>query len=86
MPDNPVGGHAPFRAFLLSVLLVTSLPPIRPAGQVIAQVARLGMVLALFLVGLSLDRQTLRQVSGRSLVLGVALWLILALGTLLYFK
>ena len=66
------------------VLLMTGVTELRPAGQVVARLARYGLVLALFLVGLGLNLQTLRQVSGRALVFGVSLWLLLAAGTLLY--
>ena len=34
-------------------------------------------------MGLALDRETLRQVSGRTLILGVGSWLLLAVGGLL---
>ncbi len=73
-------------AFLLMVLLVTVLPAARPAGLVVSRIARHGLVLALFLIGLSLDRQTLRQISGRALILGVSLWVVLGVATLAYFR
>lgn len=73
-------------AFLLMVLLVTGVPALRPAGHTIAQLARGGMVVALFFIGLALNPAALKQVSGRALGFGVILWGLLAAGTLIAFN
>ncbi len=73
-------------AFVLMVLLVTGVPTLRPVGQQVAQIARHGMVVALFFVGLALNPATLRQVSGRALAFGGIMWGLLAAGTLAYFS
>ncbi|MFT5314862.1 MAG: putative integral membrane protein (TIGR00698 family) [Candidatus Krumholzibacteriia bacterium] len=72
--------------FLAMVLLVTLIPEVRPAGQVAATAARKGMVAALFLVGLSLNRETFKTISGKAILFGSSLWVVLAVGTLFLFK
>jgi len=72
--------------FMAMVLLVTFVPAVRPAGEIAAQAARKGMIAALFLVGLSLDRETFKTISGKAILFGASLWIVLAVGTLFYFK
>ncbi|MCE9575225.1 MAG: putative sulfate exporter family transporter [Deltaproteobacteria bacterium] len=64
--------------FVLASAIVTWIPALRPAGLVVAAVAKRAMVVALFLIGAGLTRAALRQVGVRPLVLGVALWVIVA--------
>jgi uncharacterized integral membrane protein (TIGR00698 family) len=68
--------------FVAAAALTTYLPALRPAGEVVAAVARRSLVLTLFLIGVGLSRQTLRAVGVRPLVLGVALWIAMGVGTL----
>ncbi len=72
--------------FMTMVLLVTLVPAVRPAGEIAAQTARKGMIVALFLVGLSLDRETFKTISGKAILFGTSIWIVLAVGTLFYFK
>lgn len=74
--------------FLVAFLLVAALgvltPALRPVGRTIASYAPNGMTLALLAVGLGL-RGNLRGVLDlRSVLFGLALWLVLAATALLY--
>lgn len=60
--------------FVVMAAVVTWVPALADAGQVVATLARQGLVLCLFLIGASLTRETLRAVGLRPLILGVILW------------
>jgi uncharacterized integral membrane protein (TIGR00698 family) len=65
--------------FVGAALLRTLLPsPALPALDVLARVARTGLVVTLFLIGAGLSRQTLRVVGARPLLQGLLLWLAVA--------
>ncbi|MFL5303415.1 MAG: YeiH family protein [Anaeromyxobacteraceae bacterium] len=68
--------------FVAVAALATYVPGARPAGLLVAQVARHALVLTLFLIGLGLSRATLRSVGWRPLALGIALWVAIAAGTM----
>ncbi len=72
-------GKPPFfvLAFVAAAALVTCVPALAPTGHVVAAIGRRGLTLALFAIGLSLDRDTLKQLSPRHLTLGTVLWLVL---------
>jgi uncharacterized integral membrane protein (TIGR00698 family) len=77
-------GKAPWfiLGFVAAAALVTWLPALRPAGQLVAEVARRALVVTLFLIGVGLSREALRSVGSRPLALGVALWVVMGLSTL----
>ena len=56
----------------------TWLPALAPASHPVVTVGQRALVLALFLIGLSLSREALSRMGARPLVLGVALWLVIA--------
>ncbi|MBS2028132.1 MAG: putative sulfate exporter family transporter [Deltaproteobacteria bacterium] len=64
--------------FLLAAALVTWVPALRPAGDVVASLARRLMVLTLFVIGVNLSPAALRSVGVRPLVQGLLLWLAVA--------
>lgn len=64
--------------FLGVAALVTWVPLLQPAGKTIEWLSRRGLVLTLFLIGLGLSREKLRQVGFRPFLFGVVLWVILA--------
>ncbi len=66
--------------FVAAAALVTWVPQLRPAGQVVSSVAKQTLVLTLFLIGTGITRESLRNVGVRPMVLGVSLWVIV--GTL----
>ena len=84
-PVGRLGGSPPWfiLGFLLAAAATTCLPVVRPAGVVLAAVARQALVLTLFLIGLGLSRQSLKAVGPRPLALGAVLWLVVSCGTLL---
>jgi uncharacterized integral membrane protein (TIGR00698 family) len=68
--------------FVAAAALATFVPALRPAGHLVAELARRALVVTLFLVGVGLSRESLRAVGPRPLALGVALWLAMGVSTL----
>ncbi|CAN5515952.1 putative sulfate exporter family transporter [soil metagenome] len=64
--------------FVAVAAAFTWLPSLAPASHPVVTVGQRALVLALFLIGLSLSREALSKVGIRPLVLGVALWLVVA--------
>lgn len=85
--ELPSEGEKPKRPwFILGFLgiaaLVTWVPALQPAGQLVATVSRQVLVATLFLVGAGVSREALAQVGVRPIILGVVLWVIVASATL----
>ena len=78
-------GRAPFpyfiAGFIAAAVLRWRLPAAEPLWSGIAQVARQGLVVTLFLVGTGLTRAVLRRVGFRPLALGVLLWVVVSVAT-----
>jgi uncharacterized membrane protein YadS len=68
--------------FVAAAALTTAVPALRPAGAVVAALARQGLVVTLFLIGAGMSREAVGAVGPRSLLHGTALWLAVAGGTL----
>jgi uncharacterized integral membrane protein (TIGR00698 family) len=68
--------------FVAVAALVTFVPAAAKYSPEIVLVGRKALVIALFLIGLSLSQAALARVGTRPLILGVALWLIVAIGSL----
>lgn len=64
--------------FVLAAALVTFVPALAPAGQLVAAGARRALVVTLFLIGANLTGQSLRAVGLRPLLLGLGLWIAMA--------
>ena len=64
--------------FVAVAALFTWVPRLAPLAHSISFAGQRTLLLALFLIGLSLSRAALRQVGARPLVLGVVLWAIVA--------
>ena len=64
--------------FVAVAATFTWVPALTPASPPVVTVGQRALVLALFLIGLSLSRGALSRVGVRPLVLGVALWLVVA--------
>ena len=77
-------GKAPWFivGFVAAAALATWIPALRPAGHLVAEVARRALVVTLFLIGVGLSREALRRVGPRPLALGLALWLLMGGATL----
>jgi uncharacterized integral membrane protein (TIGR00698 family) len=68
--------------FCLAALLNTLLPQFNPAFGALNHMGKLGLTVTLFLIGASLNRETLRKVGIRPLLQGLTLWVIVGAGTL----
>jgi uncharacterized integral membrane protein (TIGR00698 family) len=64
--------------FILLSALVTFVPSLRSAGQLLSGVSKKCLVGTLFLIGTSLTRETIQNVGFRPLIQGVSLWLLMA--------
>jgi uncharacterized integral membrane protein (TIGR00698 family) len=69
--------------FIAVAALVTFVPALAPAGEVVATGARRLLVATLFVIGLGLSRPALRALGVRPFVQAVVLWAVLATLTLL---
>jgi uncharacterized integral membrane protein (TIGR00698 family) len=68
--------------FVAVAALVTWVPALAPYGDPITAVGRRSLVLALFLIGLSLSPRALAKVGPKPFVLGVVLWVVIAIVSL----
>lgn len=68
--------------FLLAAAIVTYIPDLKPAGDIVNMIAKRTLVLTLFLIGTSLTRETIRNVGAKPFLQGVTLWVLVASGTL----
>jgi uncharacterized integral membrane protein (TIGR00698 family) len=68
--------------FIALAALVTWVPATHPVAPDIVFVGHKLLVLALFLIGLSLSRRALARVGTRPLLLGLALWIVIATASL----
>lgn len=81
---QPVKARKPWfiLGFLAMAALVTWVPALQETGALISTIAKRSLVVALFLIGASLTRETLKAVGAKPLVQGVVLWLITSSVTL----
>ncbi len=68
--------------FCLATMCNTYLPAGAPAYSVLANAARIGLTVTLFLIGSGISIATLKQVGHRPLLQGVMLWLLVSIGSL----
>lgn len=68
-------------AMLVNTYLLKDFPAV---GQTINSIGRKGLTLSLFFIGAGLSRSVLKSVGAKSLLLGVSLWIIISIGSLLY--
>ena len=61
--------------FLAAAALVTTLPTLQSAGQLVSMMAKRSLVLTLFLIGANLTPSALKKVGWRPLVHGILLWI-----------
>ncbi|WP_317044243.1 YeiH family protein [Hymenobacter roseosalivarius] len=64
--------------FIGAMLLTTYVPALKGAGQVAAQIAKVGLTLTLFLIGAGLSMEVIRKVGIRPFGLGVLLWVVIS--------
>ncbi len=69
-------------AFVLAAAIVTYVPALQPAGHLVASGAQRALAVTLFLVGLGLSRDGLRELGVRAFVQALTLWVVLASASL----
>ncbi|HEX7665179.1 MAG TPA: putative sulfate exporter family transporter [Polyangiaceae bacterium] len=76
----------PWPWLAIAFLAVSTLFTFAPLDSVrphVVSIARRGMVIALYLVGMGLTRATLKKVSGKALLFGTTLWIVMGTVTLI---
>jgi uncharacterized integral membrane protein (TIGR00698 family) len=68
--------------FCIAALLNTLLPQFKAAFAALSCLGKLGLTVTLFLIGASLNRETLKKVGVRPLLQGILLWMMVGAGTL----
>jgi uncharacterized integral membrane protein (TIGR00698 family) len=68
--------------FCFAALLNTLLPPFNSVFGAVNHLGKIGLTVTLFLIGASLNRETLRRVGVRPLLQGLTLWIIVGSSTL----
>ena len=68
--------------FCVAALLNTVLPQFNPAFGALNHLGKLGLTVTLFLIGTSLNGETLKKVGVRPLLQGLTLWVIVGISTL----
>ncbi len=76
--------HSPWfiGLFLLASVARTLLPPVAALSPSLTHLATVGLTVTLFLIGTGLSRETLRRVGWKPMAQGVALWLVISVGSL----
>ena len=69
-------------AFIAVAAAFTWIPALGPAAHTTVLVGQRALVLALFLIGLSLSREALAKIGARPLLLGIALWILVGSASL----
>ena len=69
--------------FLLASLLRSYVPIIATYSGLASHIARLGMVLLLFLIGASISVASIRNVGWRAMLSGIILWVFISIGSLI---
>jgi uncharacterized integral membrane protein (TIGR00698 family) len=72
--------------FLVAAVLRSYVPTLAPIYPWLSQAGHIGLTVTLFLIGTGMSRSSLRQVGVRPLVLGVLLWIIVAVTSLLIIR
>jgi uncharacterized integral membrane protein (TIGR00698 family) len=72
--------------FLLAAVLRSYVPTLAPIYPWLSQAGRIGLTVTLFLIGTGMSRASLKQVGIRPLILGVVLWILVAVSSLLIIR
>lgn len=77
--------HFPFFIFLFIAAMVanTFIPQLQRVDSIIVIVAKKGLTLALFFIGAGLNKAIWKAVNPRPLILGIILWLLISVSSLL---
>jgi uncharacterized integral membrane protein (TIGR00698 family) len=69
--------------FVLAMLVNTFIPAVHEINAVLVVIAKQLLVLTLFLIGMNLDRQSLASVGPKAFLLGIMLWILITVLSLL---
>lgn len=69
--------------FILASVLLTFVPPVAAVAPAVLYLAKKALLLSLFLIGANLHRGVVRSISARPFYLGLSLWLIVSVLSLL---
>ena len=69
--------------FIAAMLVNTFVPALHSAGEVLVAIAKKGLTLTLFLIGAGLSAESLKAVGIKPLLVGVILWILVSVTTLL---
>jgi uncharacterized integral membrane protein (TIGR00698 family) len=72
--------------FCLAAVVNTYLPSLMKVSASLSQLGKLGLTATLFLIGTGISRSTIKQVGWRPFAQGIALWAIIAVGSLLLIR
>ncbi|GAB1370697.1 putative sulfate exporter family transporter [Candidatus Kapaibacterium sp.] len=70
--------------FVVAMIINTYIPETTDYGRYIVIIAKKGLTLTLFFIGLGLSRDAVKSVGVKPLVLGVLLWIIISVSSLLF--
>lgn len=70
--------------FVVAMILNTYIPETTDYGRYIVIIAKKGLTLTLFFIGLGLSRDAVKYVGVKPLLLGVLLWIIISVSSLLF--
>jgi uncharacterized integral membrane protein (TIGR00698 family) len=88
--EGGVGGKIKKPWFILGFIalaaIVTWVPELQSAGEMISIMAKRMLVLTLFLIGTSLTKEALANIGFKSFLFGFALWLMVGAGTFLLIR
>lgn len=71
--------------FIIAIIIAGLLPDLQPAYDMISYIGKRGMVLALFMIGSGFSLADLKQVGLRPFLLGLILWIVISVITLIFF-
>lgn len=70
--------------FVVAMIASTFLDEVQHIGKWIVPLSKKGMTLTLFLIGAGLNFSSIKKVGVRPLLLGLGLWVVIAVGTLIF--
>jgi uncharacterized membrane protein YadS len=72
--------------FLVAAVMSTYVAPGNVGYTTAAKLARIGLTVTLFLIGTGITRESLRRVGARPLAQGIALWILVAVVSLMLIR
>jgi uncharacterized integral membrane protein (TIGR00698 family) len=70
--------------FIVAMILSTYIPEIKPVSDVIVIIAKKGLTMTLFFIGIGLSKESIKSVGSKPLLLGIILWFLISIISFLY--